>query len=75
MGKHGNLEWLPGKAVGLSQLCWPEAALGPVPHVYPFVVNDPGEGTQAKRRAAAVIADARRARVRSWRTSLPATLV
>ncbi|MEO0829400.1 MAG: cobaltochelatase subunit CobN, partial [Pseudomonadota bacterium] len=57
MGKHGNLEWLPGKAVALSEACWPEAVLGPVPHVYPFIVNDPGEGTQAKRRASAVIID------------------
>ncbi|MEE8545561.1 MAG: cobaltochelatase subunit CobN, partial [Alphaproteobacteria bacterium] len=57
MGKHGNLEWLPGKALALSQECWPEAALGPLPHLYPFIVNDPGEGTQAKRRAAAVIID------------------
>ncbi|MBT4906826.1 MAG: cobaltochelatase subunit CobN [Rhodospirillaceae bacterium] len=56
-GKHGNLEWLPGKAVALSQECFPEAALGPLPHIYPFIVNDPGEGTQAKRRAAAVIID------------------
>ncbi|MBT4772799.1 MAG: cobaltochelatase subunit CobN [Rhodospirillaceae bacterium] len=56
-GKHGNLEWLPGKAVALSQNCFPEAALGPLPHIYPFIVNDPGEGTQAKRRAAAVIID------------------
>ncbi|MEO0990375.1 MAG: cobaltochelatase subunit CobN, partial [Pseudomonadota bacterium] len=50
MGKHGNLEWLPGKAVGLSDTCWPEVVFGPLPHVYPFIVNDPGEGTQAKRR-------------------------
>lgn len=57
MGKHGNLEWLPGKAVALSSTCWPEIALGPLPHVYPFIVNDPGEGTQAKRRAQAVIVD------------------
>src|SRR6056297_2793336 len=57
MGKHGNLEWLPGKAVALSAECWPEAVLGPMPHVYPFIVNDPGEGTQAKRRAQAVIVD------------------
>ena len=57
MGKHGNLEWLPGKALALSENCFPEAALGPVPHIYPFIVNDPGEGTQAKRRAAAVIID------------------
>ncbi len=56
-GKHGNLEWLPGKAVALSGECFPEVALGPVPHLYPFIVNDPGEGTQAKRRAAAVILD------------------
>ena len=57
MGKHGNLEWLPGKAVALSAACLPEAVLGPLPHIYPFIVNDPGEGTQAKRRAAAVIVD------------------
>ncbi|WP_373050981.1 cobaltochelatase subunit CobN [Thalassovita aquimarina] len=57
MGKHGNLEWLPGKALALSQTCWPEAVFGPTPHVYPFIVNDPGEGTQAKRRAQAVIVD------------------
>ncbi|MCK5166565.1 MAG: cobaltochelatase subunit CobN, partial [Rhodospirillaceae bacterium] len=56
-GKHGNLEWLPGKALALSDSCFPEAALGPVPNIYPFIVNDPGEGTQAKRRASAVIID------------------
>jgi len=57
MGKHGNLEWLPGKALALSENCLPEAVLGPMPHIYPFIVNDPGEGTQAKRRAQAVIID------------------
>lgn len=57
MGKHGNLEWLPGKALALSDTCLPEAIFGPTPHVYPFIVNDPGEGTQAKRRAQAVIID------------------
>ena len=57
MGKHGNLEWLPGKALALSENCLPETALGPMPHIYPFIVNDPGEGTQAKRRAQAVIID------------------
>ncbi len=57
MGKHGNLEWLPGKALALSKACFPEAALGPLPHLYPFIVNDPGEGSQAKRRTAAVIID------------------
>jgi cobaltochelatase CobN len=56
-GKHGNLEWLPGKALALSAECWPEAAFGPMPHLYPFIVNDPGEGAQAKRRAQAVIVD------------------
>ncbi len=57
MGKHGNLEWLPGKALALSADCFPEAALGPMPNLYPFIVNDPGEGTQAKRRAQAVVID------------------
>ncbi|MBB4568976.1 cobaltochelatase subunit CobN [Rhizobium leucaenae] len=57
MGKHGNLEWLPGKALALSETCYPEAILGPLPHLYPFIVNDPGEGTQAKRRTSAVIID------------------
>ncbi|MGB7336330.1 MAG: cobaltochelatase subunit CobN, partial [Salaquimonas sp.] len=57
MGKHGNLEWLPGKALALSEECYPEAILGPVPHLYPFIVNDPGEGSQAKRRTSAVIID------------------
>lgn len=57
MGKHGNLEWLPGKALALSEECYPEAIFGPMPHLYPFIVNDPGEGTQAKRRTSAVIID------------------
>ena len=57
MGKHGNMEWLPGKALALSDGCFPEAVFGPMPHVYPFIVNDPGEGAQAKRRAQAVIVD------------------
>ena len=57
VGKHGNLEWLPGKGLALSNECWPDAVLGPVPHFYPFIVNDPGEGAQAKRRTQAVIID------------------
>ncbi|MHB8438415.1 MAG: cobaltochelatase subunit CobN [Acidimicrobiales bacterium] len=57
VGKHGTLEWLPGKGVGLSSACGPDAALGDLPLLYSFVVNDPGEGTQAKRRAHAVIVD------------------
>jgi cobaltochelatase CobN len=57
LGKHGTLEWLPGKGVGLSAACAPDAALGDLPLLYPFVVNDPGEGTQAKRRGHAVVVD------------------
>ncbi len=54
IGAHGTLEWLPGKAVALSDACWPEALAGPLPVVYPFIVNDPGEAAQAKRRIGAV---------------------
>jgi cobaltochelatase CobN len=57
LGKHGTLEWLPGKGLGLSAACAPDAVLGDMPLVYPFIVNDPGEGTQAKRRGHAVIVD------------------
>jgi cobaltochelatase CobN len=57
LGKHGTLEWLPGKGVGLSESCAPDAVLGELPLVYPFIVNDPGEGTQAKRRGHAVVVD------------------
>ncbi len=57
LGKHGTLEWLPGKALALSAECFSEAVLAPLPHLYPFIVNDPGEGTQAKRRSQAVIVD------------------
>jgi cobaltochelatase CobN len=57
LGKHGTLEWLPGKMLALSSRCAPDAALGDLPLVYPFIVNDPGEGVQAKRRAHAVIVD------------------
>ncbi len=58
VGKHGNLEWLPGKSVALDEAsCFPAAVLGAVPHFYPFIINDPGEGTQAKRRSHAVILD------------------
>jgi len=57
VGKHGNLEWLPGKAISLSRDCFPEICAGPMPQLYPFIVNDPGEGTQAKRRISAVVID------------------
>lgn len=54
IGAHGTLEWLPGKSVALSHDCWPEALIGPMPVIYPFIVNDPGEAAQAKRRIGAV---------------------
>ena len=57
VGKHGNLEWLPGKNVGMSASDGADAALGDLPLIYPFLVNDPGEGTQAKRRAHATLVD------------------
>ncbi len=57
LGKHGNLEWLPGRSVALGEDDYPRVCLGPLPHLYPFIVNNPGEGTQAKRRASAVIID------------------
>jgi cobaltochelatase CobN len=57
IGKHGNLEWLPGKNLGMSASCGTDAAIGSLPLIYPFLVNDPGEGTQAKRRAHATIVD------------------
>ena len=56
-GKHGNLEWLPGKGAALDGASYPDALWGQVPHLYPFIVNDPGEGTQAKRRTGATIID------------------
>src|SRR3546814_3472245 len=55
LGKHGTVEWLPGKAMALSTGCHPDATVADVPFFYPFVVNDPGEGTQAKRRTHAVV--------------------
>lgn len=57
LGKHGTLEWTPGKGVGLSRSCIPEVCLPDIPHFYPFIINNPGEGTQAKRRSHAVIID------------------
>ncbi|GAB2756259.1 cobaltochelatase subunit CobN [Salinifilum aidingensis] len=57
LGKHGTLEWLPGKGIGLSADCAPDPVLGDMPLVYPFIVNDPGEGTQAKRRGHATVID------------------
>lgn len=54
MGAHGTLEWLPGKTAALSESCWPEALIGDLPLIYPFIVNDPGEAAQAKRRLGAI---------------------
>ena len=57
VGKHGSLEWLPGKAVGLGPECYPDLAIMELPNIYPYIINDPGEGTQAKRRSFACIID------------------
>jgi len=57
IGKHGSLEWLPGKGVGLSADCFPDIAISDLPNIYPYIINDPGEGTQAKRRSYCCIID------------------
>ncbi|MBM9538658.1 cobaltochelatase subunit CobN [Desulfobulbus alkaliphilus] len=57
VGKHGSLEWLPGKALGLSNECYPDLAIMELPNIYPYIINDPGEGTQAKRRSYCCIID------------------
>ncbi|MDR2141638.1 MAG: cobaltochelatase subunit CobN [Deltaproteobacteria bacterium] len=57
VGKHGSLEWLPGKALGLARECWPDQAIMELPNIYPYIINDPGEGTQAKRRSYCCIVD------------------
>jgi cobaltochelatase CobN len=55
MGTHGTLEWLPGKSVGLSSKCFPDIVLDGIPHIYPYIIDDPGEGIQCKRRSEAVL--------------------
>jgi len=57
VGKHGSLEWLPGKALGLSEECYPDLAIMDLPNIYPYIINDPSEGTQAKRRSYCCIID------------------
>lgn len=57
VGKHGSLEWLPGKALGLSEECYPDLSIMDLPNLYPYIINDPGEGTQAKRRSSCCIID------------------
>ncbi len=57
VGKHGSLEWLPGKALGLSEECYPDLSIMDLPNIYPYIINDPSEGTQAKRRSYCCIID------------------
>jgi cobaltochelatase CobN len=57
IGKHGSLEWLPGKSAGLSESCFPDVMISDLPNIYPYIINNPGEGTQAKRRSYACIID------------------
>ena len=57
LGTHGSLEWLPGKTVGLDSESAPDALLGDLPNIYPYIINNPGEGTQAKRRSYAAVVD------------------
>lgn len=55
VGTHGTLEWLPGKNVGLSRKCDPDVVLGALPNLYPYIIDDPGEGIQTKRRSESVV--------------------
>ncbi len=57
VGTHGTLEWLPGKSVGLSESCFPDVAISDLPHIYHYIISNPGEGTQAKRRSYCCIID------------------
>ena len=57
LGTHGSLEWLPGKTVGLNGESAPDQLVGTLPNVYPYIINNPGEGTQAKRRSYAAVVD------------------
>ncbi len=57
VGTHGSLEWLPGKALGLSEECYPDLAIMDLPNIYPYIINNPSEGTQAKRRSNCCIID------------------
>jgi cobaltochelatase CobN len=57
IGKHGSLEWLPGNSAGLGPECYPDLAIMELPNIYPYIINDPGEGTQAKRRSYCCIVD------------------
>ncbi len=57
VGKHGSLEWLPGKPLGLSEECYPDLSIMDLPNIYPYIINDPSEGTQAKRRSYCCIID------------------
>lgn len=55
LGTHGTTEWLPGKATGLSNECYPQIVQGHLPNIHPYIVNNPGEATAAKRRTGATL--------------------
>ncbi|PIM95613.1 Aerobic cobaltochelatase subunit CobN [Candidatus Hodgkinia cicadicola] len=57
IGKHGNLEWMPGRSIALSRWCYPEWIARFTTNAYLYIVNDPGEGIQAKRRISPTIID------------------
>jgi len=57
VGTHGNLEFLPGKGTGLSGNCYPDIAIGDMPHLYIYNADNPPEGTIAKRRSYATLVD------------------
>ncbi len=55
VGTHGNLEFLPGKATGLSSGCFPDIGIDSMPHLYIYNADNPPEGTIAKRRSYATL--------------------
>lgn len=57
VGTHGNLEFLPGKSVGMSENCFPDVSIGTIPHLYIYNADNPPEGTIAKRRSYATLVD------------------
>ncbi|MDR2529271.1 MAG: cobaltochelatase subunit CobN [Synergistaceae bacterium] len=57
LGTHATYEWMPGKQAGLSLSCPPEVLITNIPNIYPYIVDDVGEGIQAKRRGRGVVID------------------
>lgn len=53
-GTHGTLEWLPGKNVGMSRKCEPAVVLDGIPNIYPYIIDDPGEAMQTRRRTESI---------------------